>query len=107
MKNREINFEDILKHEVSNRSLENLKKVMYQQDDFGIKKYKEPLQHYMSYNWLSMAIEEVADFLKYLQCEADRKAYVIQLLKAGQNSEQPKEFIEIALHLLTVEGTGK
>ncbi|WP_313804775.1 hypothetical protein [Cytobacillus sp.] len=102
-----INFEDIPKHDVSNKVLELLKKVTYKQDDFGLKKYNEPLHHSMVYDWDAMANEEMADYLKYRQCERERKANVIDILKEGLRSDEPKEFIEVALQLLTVGGTGK
>ncbi|MCM3454428.1 hypothetical protein M3685_10775 [Heyndrickxia oleronia] len=98
---------DLSKHAVSDKSLETLKEVMYQQDDFGVKKYGVALDHSHKYNWLKMLQEELADGLKYLQCEMERKEYVISLLKAGVRSDEPKTFIEVALDLLTIKGTGK
>lgn len=80
---------------------------MFAQDEIGFKKYGVPLFHGHNYNWIQMFLEEMADGLKYIQCEIDRKNYVIQMLQAGLNSDSPKEYIEIALQLLTVEGTGK
>nr|WP_259549234.1 hypothetical protein [Heyndrickxia oleronia] len=98
---------DISKHAVSDKSLETLKEVMYQQDEFGVKKYGVALDHSHKYDWLKMLQEELADGLKYLQCEMERKEYVISLLKAGVRSDEPKTFIEVALDLLTMDGTGK
>jgi len=98
---------NVSKHNVSDAALETLKQVMYQQDDFGIKKYNVALDHSHKYDWLQMLQEELADGLKYLQCEIERKQYVIKLLKAGLHSNEPKTFIEVALELLTVKGTGK
>lgn len=98
---------EIPKHKVSDAALETLKKVMYQQDNFGIGKYGVALDHTHNYDWDAMADEEIADFLKYRQCARERKEYVINLLKAGLRSNEPKSFIEVALNLLTVEGTGK
>lgn len=95
------------KHDVSKRTLKNLEQVMFTQDDFGIDKYGVPLSHSHNYNWLQMFLEEIADGLKYIQCEMDRKNYVIEMLQAGLRSDTPKDYIEIALNLLTVEGTGK
>lgn len=103
----EQNLLEISKHNVSDATLEILKEVMYQQDDFGIKKYGVSLDHSHKYDWLKMLQEELADGLKYLQCEMERKQYVIQLLQAGLRSDEPKTFIEIALELLSVDGTGK
>lgn len=102
-----INFEDLPKHDVSRRSLKKLEKVMFSQDDFGIKKYGIPLNHAHKYNWLEMLVEELADGIKYIQCELDRREYVISILEDALNSDNPKENIELALLLLTVEGTGK
>ena len=98
---------DLSKHAVSDKSLETLKEVMYQQDDFGVKKYGVALDHSHKYDWDAMADEEIADFLKYRQCAKERKEYIINLLKAGLRSDEPKTFIEVALDLLTVKGTGK
>ncbi|MDQ0268907.1 hypothetical protein [Cytobacillus purgationiresistens] len=104
---RNINFEDLPKHEVSQRSLRKLEQVMFAQDDFGIQKYGVPLSHSHKYDWLQMFLEEIADGIKYIQCEIDRKDYIIQMLQAGLRANDPKEYIEIALNLLTVKGTGK
>jgi hypothetical protein len=102
-----INFEEIPKHEMSDKVLDLLKKVSYKQDDFGIEKYGEPLHHSLNYDWDAMANEEMADYLKYRQCERERKYLVTEILKAGLRSEDQKEYVEVALELLTVEGTGK
>jgi hypothetical protein len=95
------------KHNVSQKSLKILEKVMLKQDVYGFDKYKKPLSSKMDYNWLDMLTEELADGLKYLQCEMDRKAEIIHLLKMGLRSDVPKEYIDIVLGLLTIEGTGK
>ncbi|QVY60958.1 hypothetical protein [Cytobacillus gottheilii] len=106
---RNINFEEVPKHEVSERSLSHLQAVMYKQDDIGVERYGEALQHYLNYDWEAMADEEIADFLKYRQCARERKAHVIEILKAGLRAteSESKDYIQIALELLTVEGTGK
>ena len=98
---------DLSKHAVSDKSLETLREVMYQQDEFGVKKYGIALDHSHKYDWDAMADEEIADFLKYRQCAKERKEYIINLLKAGLRSDEPKTFIEVALDLLTIKGTGK
>jgi hypothetical protein len=102
-----MNYENDARHEVTERALNKLKSVMLKQDYYGIEKYNTPLKHSGNYNWLEMFLEEMADGLKYIQCEIDRKTYVIDLLEAGMRSNDPKEYIEIALQLLTVRGTGK
>ncbi|MGD6894309.1 hypothetical protein [Bacillus infantis] len=96
-----------MKHDVSKKSLANLEKVMFAQDEFGVKKYGVPLEHSHKYDWLQMFMEEMADGLKYIQCEMDRKEYVKQMLRAGLRSDSPKDYIEIALSILSVDGTGK
>lgn len=98
---------EIDKHFVSEQALKNLKEVMFNQDDFGVKKYGVPVHHSYNYDWLKMLHEELADGLKYLECEMQRKSYVIQLLKSSLNVDNPKEYIEVALELLCIEGTGK
>lgn len=104
---KNIEIEMQRKHEVSDKALSHLQGVMYKQDDFGIEKYGEALQHFLNYDWEAMADEEIADFLKYRQCARERKQFVIQLLKNGLRSNEPKDYIEEALRLLTAEGTGK
>jgi hypothetical protein len=96
-----------MKHDVSKKSLANLERVMFAQDDFGVKKYGVPLEHTHDYNWLQMFLEEMADGLKYIQCEIDRKEEVKKFLQAGLRSDSPKDYIEVALSILSVEGTGK
>jgi hypothetical protein len=101
------NIEDMPKHEISDKALNNMKNIMYSQDDFGIDKYGKPLKSKYKYDWLLMLSEELADGLKYLQCEMDRKADVIKLLEGAMRVDNPKLYVEAALDLLTVEGTGK
>lgn len=102
-----INFEDDTRHTVSERALIKLKRTMYSQDDFGVNKYGEPLNSKMNYNWLEMAREEISDFLKYLQCEEERKNLVIHTLRLAQKTDDPTDFINYALELLETGGTGK
>jgi hypothetical protein len=94
-------------HNVSNKMLETLKKIAYKQDDYGFDKYKKPLRSNYKYDWLQMLLEEMADGLKYIQNEMDRKEAVIYLLEYGLESENPKEFISGALEILKISGTGK
>ncbi|MBU8770306.1 hypothetical protein [Cytobacillus oceanisediminis] len=102
-----INYEEDTRHEVSDKVLRNLEKVSYDQDDFGMEKYNTPLHHSHKYGWLDMVDEELVDMLKYLQCEKDRKAQVIQLLEAALRVDNPKEYVQTAWELLTIRGTGK
>jgi hypothetical protein len=94
-------------HMVSDKMLETLKTVSYKQDDFGFDKYKKPLRSNYKYDWLQMALEEFADGMKYFQNEMDRKEAVINLLEYGMKSDNPKQFIEAALEILKISGTGK
>jgi hypothetical protein len=98
---------EISKHNVSSRTLTNLEKVMFKQDDYGIEKYKKPLKHTYKYDWLQMFMEEMADGLKYIQNEMDRKELIIGILGQGLESENPKKYIQTALELLSMKGTGK
>jgi hypothetical protein len=108
---RNINFEDIPndanKHDVTSRTLTTLEKVMLKQDDYGIKKYGVALKHQHRYNWLDMFMEEMADGLKYIQNEVDRKKLIIELLETALEVDNPKFVIKTALELLTIQGTGK
>lgn len=101
-----INYEDDTKHEVSRKALKTLEKVMLSQDDYGFEKYKKPLHHNMEYDWLQMFLEEMADGLKYIQNEIDRKDRVKQVLELAL---EHKEFalVKMALKILSKEGTGK
>lgn len=92
---------------ITDRALENIESDMKKQDQFGINKYGKPLEYTDPYDWDAMANEEMADYLKYRQCERERKADVIKLLEAGMLVKNPKEYIEYALDLLTIKGTGK
>lgn len=94
------------KHKVSKKALETLEKVMFSQDEYGVKKYGKPLTHTQHYNWMQMFMEEMADGLKYIQNEMDMKALVINILEWGIEND-PKHAIESALRMLKVEGTGK
>jgi hypothetical protein len=107
---KNINFEDVPsvdKHNVSSRTLTTLEKVMFKQDDYGVEKYKKPLKHTYRYDWLEMFMEEMADGLKYIQNEMDRKKLIVGILEHAIESDDPKRHISTALDLLTVEGTGK
>jgi hypothetical protein len=107
---KNINFESVPnvdKHNVSSRTLTKLEKVMFKQDDYGIEKYKKPLKHNYRYDWLEMFMEEMADGLKYIQNEMDRKELIIGILGQGLESENPKKYIQTALELLSMKGTGK
>jgi hypothetical protein len=95
------------RHNVSNRALRTMKEVMYEQDHYGMDKYKEPLHHSYNYDWLKMALQEEADKLKYIQNEMDRKEEVIQILQKAEDYTDPfalRSAINEALGLLTAGG---
>lgn len=94
------------KHDVSKKALETLEKVMFTQDDYGFKKYGVHLRASQKYDWLQMFLEEMADGLKYIQNEIDRKNSVIRLLEDFIETNE-KAFVEGALYLLKIDGTGK
>lgn len=102
-----LTFEDDKKHNVTKRTLNTLEKVMLAQDDYGYEKYKKPLKHSYRYDWLQMFLEEMADGLKYIQNEMDRKALVIEILECSLEMNVPRQGVERALQLLKMEGTGK
>lgn len=95
------------RHDVSDRMLETLRNVSYKQDDYGIEKYKTNLKHTQRYDWLQMFLEEMADGLKYIQNEMDRKQQFIQLLEFALSQKNPQSFIWDAIKILKTEGTGK
>jgi hypothetical protein len=102
-----INFEDDTRHAVTDKVIRHLEKVAYAQDDVGIEKYNTPLHHSLPYSWDEMVDEELVDLMKYRQCEKDRKAEVIKLLEAAIRVDNPKEYVQTALELLKIGGTGK
>jgi hypothetical protein len=110
-----INFEDDYlepidfskKHDVSKKTLKTLEQVMLSQDNYGFDKYKKALSSTMNYDWLQMFLEEMADGLKYIQNEMDRKQLVIEILEFGLKRDDPKYFMRDALVILKTEGTGK
>jgi hypothetical protein len=110
-----INFEDDYlepiefdnKNDVTKKTLKTLEKVMLAQDEYGISKYKKALKHTMNYDWLQMFLEEMADGMKYIQNEMDRKKLVIDILEWSLEHGNPKVGIENAISILKTEGTGK
>lgn len=105
-----LNYEEDTRHVVSDKVIRNIEKTSYAQDDFGVEKYGTPLHHSLKYDWLQMGFEEVVDLLKYLQCEKDRKEYVIGMLQAACRQDDViniKEYIQVVLEVMGTEGTGK
>lgn len=94
------------RHEVSDKMLKNKKRIAYAQDEFGMKKYNEPLHAGMNYNWLDMIREELADADKYLECEAIRKERVLGMLEYAMASRN-WQTVERAYAELGKIGTGK
>lgn len=92
----------MIKHQVSKQALEKLEKVMFAQDEVGVKKYNEPVHYMLPYDWEQMADEEMADYMKYRECERQRKEDAIFLLEKARTSENPLTEVEGALHLLTL-----
>jgi hypothetical protein len=94
------------RHDVSDKMLDTLKETAYNQDNYGIVKYKVALHHSHKYDWMAMFYEEIADGLKYLQNEMDRKAVILGYLKTAVKI---KDWIHVekAIDLLEVGGTGK
>lgn len=100
------------RHDVSNRILDTLKKDMYEQDHYGMDKYKEPLHHSYNYDWMKMFRQEMADGLKYIQNEMDRKEEVIDTLNLikhyledeTHNISAINTLVKHALALLTAGG---
>ncbi len=105
-----INFEDIPKHTITDKSLLQLKQVMQQQDEYGIRKYGKELDPKDNYNWLMMFMEEMADGMKYIQCEMENKTDVIRILNGALqvlHAETKDTYIRFALEILTKTNTGK
>lgn len=101
-----------LEFPITEQAKKSIGTAMDSQDGYGFDKYGQPLDHKDTrYNWLSMFKEEIADGLKYIECEENRKKDVIGLLeKAFRASELGvgnAGFIGEALRLLKIQGTGK
>ena len=96
-----------MKFPITEKTLDTLAKDMHEQDIYGLEKYGKPLNHRDRYDWLAMFRQEMADGLKYIQCEMERKAEIQSLLKKALLSDNPKNYIRKALDLLMIEGTGK
>lgn len=101
-----VDVSDDGRHDVSDKMLSNLKEIAYKQDDYGIDKYKRPLDHVYSYDWLAMALEEFADMGKYIQNEIDRKSTITAMLKDAF-ALRNWSLVESAIYHLTKSGTGK
>lgn len=97
---------EVVRFPITEQVKEEFGDVMDEQDDFGYGKYGKPLDHTDNYDWLGMATEEIADALKYFQCEKNRKKDVIELLKKAIAEES---FIPVfqALKIMNTQGTGK
>jgi hypothetical protein len=94
------------RHDVSDEMLKELQKVAYAQDNFGMDKYGEPLHHSYNYDWLAMTFEEIADGLKYIKNEMNRRRAIRNYLVVALHSEN-WEFVKKALQLLEINGTGE
>lgn len=97
--------EDDGRHEASDEMIEKLEEIAYRQDDFGMKKYKHSLHHTYNYDWLEMTLEEIADGLKYITMEMQRREtvrnYLLQAMKFNDWNMVLKAF-----KLLEIKGTG-
>jgi hypothetical protein len=95
---------------MTDKALATIKKVMDEQDQFGIKKYGKPLDWRDDYNWREMKMQELADFLKYEECQRKREEEVVKLLRIAMYTIVPEhkdDLIVKALKLLTYSNTGK
>ena len=77
-------------------STEELRKVMFKQDDKGVEKYGTNLSPDLDYRWGTMADEEMADFIKYRHCQKECLSTAIKLLKNHQKNEH-SDYVELAL----------
>ncbi|MCM3600658.1 hypothetical protein M3175_07940 [Robertmurraya korlensis] len=90
---------------ITNKAVATMIETMHRQDMVGVQKYGKPLSHLDNYNWLEMFLEEMADGLKYIQCEMERKNDLIKILEAGEEASNPRFYISMALSVLKMEGT--
>lgn len=101
-----------IKFPITEQTKESIGSALDSQDGYGFEKYGKPLDHKDTrYNWLAMFKEEIADGLKYIECEENRKKDVIELLekaiKASKLGVRNEGFVGEALSLLKIKGTGK
>lgn len=94
------------RHDVTGRTLVTLSQVMHNQDNYGMDKYKQALKHTHNFDWLMMTLEELADALKYIQNEIDRREQVKKQL-AYAIEIKDWEIVKVALENLSITGTGK
>lgn len=109
-KAKNINFEDTpIEFPMTKAALQTIERVMVEQDDFGFKKYGKPLNWRDKYNWREMKLQELADFLKYEECEYMDKQEAIRILKSGLIVKPLNKdlFIKSALEVLEKSFTGK
>lgn len=95
---------------ITEKSLEDVKRVMDLQDDFGIRKYGKPLDNKDNYNWREMKLQELADLIKYDYCEHLDKLEVVRILNGALqvlHAETKDTYIRFALEILTKTNTGK
>lgn len=57
--------------------MDRMEGTMNSQDEFGLEKYGKPLDPMDDYDWLDMAEQEIADMIKYFNCERERRDYFI------------------------------
>ena len=84
---------------ITQKVLTSLKKVLEEQDEKGIIKYGVPLDSTYNYDWGRMADEEMADYLKYRECERQEKERTVRLLETAIK-EQDFTLVHVALGLL-------
>lgn len=78
------------KFPVTDKALKTIGTVMQEQDNYGFDKYGKPLNPKDQYDWMAMFLQEMADGLKYIQCEMERKNDIIHVLKMGMRSDVPR-----------------
>lgn len=84
------------KHTITQNAIADLEQVMLDQDHKGIEKYNTALDPNLDYNWGTMADEEIADFIKYRQCQKISLQNAIKLLESQQR-QQHSDYVELAL----------
>lgn len=66
--------------EFSKRCIDRLEDKMNSGDEKGVVEYGKPLDPMDDYDWYDMAEEELADFLKYFNCERERRDRLINMV---------------------------
>lgn len=79
-----MNFEDVPQPKITEQMVANVAEVASLQDAH----HGKALDHKDHYDWMELALENITDGLKFIQCEINRKNDVIALLESALRVDQ-------------------